>query len=349
METRTNPENEATILEIQRMSTEDGPGIRTTVFFKGCSLKCSWCHNPESISGSPQLHWVESRCIGCQSCLDICSRHAISHSEKGVVIKRSRCEGCGTCAEECPSTALEIMGETWQLDDLVTEVIKDRAFFEKSGGGITISGGDPTLQPQFAARFLERLKEQGVQTALDTCGLCSRKALELILPYATMVLFDIKAIDSQNHRRLTGSGNEKILENLKFIGEFMGSHVHPKTLWIRTPIIPDATDSAENIRGIGEFIAANLQTGVDRWELCTFNNLCADKYHRLDMPWIHQDSDLMTPEQMEKLAEVARQSGINPQIVHWSGSTKQVAATEVEKGRKTENKQLVTPDYCVGP
>lgn len=324
MEAQNNRHNEATILEIQRMSTEDGPGIRTTVFFKGCSLRCSWCHNPESISGRPQLHWVENRCIGCRSCKDICPRQAITHEEKGVVIDRNRCEGCGTCAEECPSTALEIMGETWQLDDLVAEVIKDRAYFEKSNGGITLSGGDPTLQPQFAAGFLKRLKEQGIQTALDTCGLCSRKALEMILPYTTMVLFDMKTIDSEIHRRLTGAGNEKILENLEYVGEFIRSHVHPKTLWIRTPIIPDSTDSPENIRGIGEFLAAKIQHSIDRWELCAFNNLCADKYHRLDMPWQYQDSELVTQQKMEQLTEVARQSGVDPQIVHWSGATRQM-------------------------
>ncbi len=344
MKEQNSPKDEATILEIQRMSTEDGPGIRTTVFFKGCGLKCSWCHNPESISGRPQLHWVENRCIGCLSCLEICPHHGISHESQGVAIDRSLCEGCGTCVEECPSTALELMGENWQLDDLLAEVIKDRAYFDKSDGGITISGGDPTLQPRFAAKFLERLKEQGIQTALDTCGLCSRKALEMILPHATMVLFDMKAIDSETHCQLTGSGNEKILDNLKFIGEFMGSHVHPKILWIRTPIIPEATDSPQNIQGIGEFIATNLQNRVDRWELCSFNNLCADKYHRLDMPWKHGESELITQAKMEQLAEVARQSGVNPQIVHWSGSTKQ------ESDMETESEQIVeTPDYCAGP
>ncbi len=310
------------ILEIQRMSTEDGPGIRTTVFFKGCSLKCTWCHNPESISKKSQIHWIDNRCIDCKTCLETCSNQVLSLSEAGMDINRDNCEGCGNCAEECPSTALELLGQKWPVEDLVAEVVKDKAYFDTSEGGITISGGEPGLQPQFASALLKSLKEKGVQTALDTCGLCSQKALEMILPYATMVLFDMKEIDSENHLRITGSGNEKILENCIFIANFIKDHVHPKTLWIRTPIIPGATNSDRNIQGIGEFIAKNLGNAVSRWELCAFNNLCKDKYQRLDMMWEFTDSELISESEMIHLAEVAKKSGVNPEIVHWSGSTK---------------------------
>jgi len=314
--------NEATVLEIQRMSTEDGPGIRTTVFFKGCSLKCKWCHNPESISKKPQIHWIDNRCIVCHICLDICPNNALDVHENGISIDRSRCEGCGLCAEACPSTALELMGTRWQMEDLVNEVIKDKAYFDSSDGGMTISGGEPALQADFASKFLKRLKTKGVQTALDTCGLSSKKALEKILPYTTMVLFDIKEIDSQKHQQFTGFPNEKILENLLFTAEFIKSHVHPKTLWIRTPIIPGTTDCPENIRGIGEFISNQLGSMVNRWELCAFNNLCKDKYNRLGLIWPYENSSLMTTAKMEELADVAKNSGVDPTIVHWTGSTK---------------------------
>ncbi len=136
----------ATILEIQRMSTEDGPGIRTTVFFKGCSLKCTWCHNPESISARPQIHWVGNRCIDCNTCLEVCPEAALSFSDDRVSINRKPCNVCGLCAEECPSTALELIGLHWQPQDLLEELLKDRAYFEKSGGGVTLSGGDPAIQ-----------------------------------------------------------------------------------------------------------------------------------------------------------------------------------------------------------
>ena len=313
---------EATILEIQRMSTEDGPGIRTTVFFKGCSLMCTWCHNPESIAPYPQLHWVKNRCIDCRSCLEVCPNQALTLDESGMTINRDKCEGCGICAEECPSTALELMGEKWSLTDLVAEVIKDKVYFDKSEGGVTISGGEPGLQPQFAAAFLKALKEKGVQTALDTCGLCSQRALETILPYATLVLFDMKEMDPEKHQEYTGSDNDRVLSNLKFVGEFIRTHVHPKFIWIRTPIIPGTTDTEENIRAIGSYITDNVADAVERWELCAFNNLCQDKYQRLDLTWDFEATQLMRQEEMEHLAAVARQSGVNPEIVHWTGSTR---------------------------
>ena len=147
-----------TVLEIQRMSTEDGPGIRTTVFFKGCSLRCIWCHNPESISPQPQVQWIGSRCIGCRTCLDVCPNGALSAAPEGISIDRTLCNGCGTCVSECPSTAMDLLGEKWPLDALIEEVEKDRAYYDQSGGGITVSGGDPTMQADFVEAFLKGCK-----------------------------------------------------------------------------------------------------------------------------------------------------------------------------------------------
>ena len=313
----------ATILEIQRMSTEDGPGIRTTVFFKGCSLKCAWCHNPESIAARPQVHWVANQCLGCRTCLEVCPERALSFSREDNRIDRELCNGCGLCAEECPATALELIGNQWRLDDLVAEVIKDRSYFEKSdGGGITLGGGEPTLQLQFNREFLIELKKAGIHTAIDTCGMCPREALNILLPYTDLVLFDLKEIDPHKHHRLTGASNRQILENLLFIRGWIQSEDLPTELWIRTPVIPDATATVENVRGIGKFIAANLKGLVTRWELCAFNNLCRDKYLRLDREWEYKDQDLLSTLYMEKMAVVAKNSGIDPEIVHWSGSTR---------------------------
>jgi len=318
-----NPNNpHGTVLEIQRMSTEDGPGIRTTVFLKGCSLKCIWCHNPESISARPQVHWIGSRCIGCRTCIDVCDKGAISFTPEALSINREVCNGCGTCAEECPSTALELLGKKWTLNALIEEVIKDRTYFEKSGGGITLSGGEPTVQAKFAGALLRGLKRRGIQTAFDTCGLCTQEALDELLPFANMVLYDIKDIDPERHKAFTGSDNERILENLIYVSRYIRSHLHPKNLWVRTPIIPRATAREDNIRGIGNFIASHLGDVVSRWELCSFNNLCRDKYTRLDLDWAFKDCELMDKRAMEKLAEAARNSGVNPNIVYWSGSTK---------------------------
>jgi pyruvate formate lyase activating enzyme len=312
----------ATVLEIQRMSTEDGPGIRTTVFFKGCSLRCAWCHNPESIVSTPQLQWVASRCIGCHTCLDTCPEEALSAGPVGIDIDRGRCTGCGICAEACPSTALEIMGRQWPVDDLVHEVLKDRVYFETSGGGITASGGEAALQAGFVAAFLEKCRSQGVQTALDTCGQVPKSAYEKILPHTDLLLFDMKHMDTGAHRRHTGAGNDRILASLLFIRDWKRANGRPEKIWIRTPVIPGATDSEDNIRDIGAFLARHLPEDVARWELCAFNNLCRDKYLRLGMTWAFHDAPLVTGETMETLAAVARRSGVPEKIVQWSGSVR---------------------------
>jgi len=321
MQTNIDTHN-ATILEIVRMSTEDGPGIRTTVFFKGCTLSCDWCHNPESISLKPQLHWVGSRCIGCKTCLELCKEGALEMTDAGMKIARNKCIGCGDCAKECPGTALELMGQSWQLDDLVEEALKDRAYFETSSGGITISGGEPTLQAGFAGAFLKALRGKGIHTALDTCGQCSRQSLDHILPYAAMVLFDIKMIDPGNHKKYTGHDNKQILINLLVIAEYIKAHVYPNELWIRTPMIPNATATYDNIMGIGKFISENLPNVVKRWELCAFNNLCRDKYRRLDKPWAFHDTDLLTLSALSELEEIAKKSGVDPEMVFATGSTR---------------------------
>ena len=314
--------NQATILEIVRMSTEDGPGIRTTVFFKGCTLNCSWCHNPESISIKPQVCWVGSRCIGCKTCLEVCKENALTLTEAGMQIDRNRCTACGDCATECPGTAMELMGKIWQLDDLVDEVNKDRAYFETSGGGITISGGEPAMQAGFTGAFLKSLREKGMHTALDTCGQCSRDALDQTLAYAAMVLFDMKLTDPKAHKKFTGHDNKRILDNLLYVADYIRSHVYPNELWIRTPMIPGATAVFENIAGIGQFIAKNLSDVVDRWELCAFNNLCQDKYLRLDQKWAFHDTELLTKDDMDVFTEKAKSSGVNPKIVFPTGSTR---------------------------
>jgi pyruvate formate lyase activating enzyme len=310
------------IAEIQRMSTDDGPGLRTTVFFKGCGLRCTWCHNPECISSKPQINWIETRCIGCQTCREVCPEAALNSSDDGVSIDRKQCNACGLCAEECPSTALELIGRSWRSRDLLEVLAKDRVYFEKSDGGVTLSGGDPAIQAPFAAALLKALKQAGIQTAIDTCGVCTQGALDLMLPHADLVLYDIKEIDPVKHKIFTGKSVSEILERLVFICRYMDSHPGPDRLWIRTPIIPGATAREVNIHGIGEFISANIAPSVDRWELCAFNNLCRDKYRRLGLTWEFADSELMRKSAMEELAAVARNSGVDPDIVHWSGSTR---------------------------
>jgi pyruvate formate lyase activating enzyme len=311
-------ESEALIFQIQKMSTEDGPGIRTTVFFKQCPLKCIWCHNPESILKKPQLEWFKHKCIGCKICIETCQQGALSLEEDGMHIDREKCNSCGDCSEECPSTALHMFGELWLLEDLYYEIQKDKVYYTQSHGGITVSGGEPTLQSDFILDFLKKCKENGISTALDTCGYASKKIYEKLLPHVDLVLLDIKEINSDKHKEFTGVPNDLILENAIWISNYVKEN--SKKLWVRTPIIPNYTATEKNIKGIGEFIVNKLHNIPERWDLLSFNNLCTAKYERLDMDWPLKDIPLMTKDEMDDFVEFAKKIGVKN--AQWSGLTK---------------------------
>jgi pyruvate formate lyase activating enzyme len=309
----------ARIVNVQRMSTEDGPGIRTTVFLKGCSLACLWCHNPESLAMEPEIVWNEWKCIHCDGCNDVCEENALLRLGAEVCIERDLCTGGTACANACPATAIERIGTERDVDDLVAEVVRDRAFFEASGGGVTISGGEPGVQVRFVTAFLARLRALGIHTALDTCGMCSELAIDEMSADADLVLYDLKEIDSERHRAFTGRPNERILANLLELAARMRRDGRPRGLWIRTPLIPGATATEANIRGIGRFIADHLADVVARWELCAFNNLAADKYRRLGRVWDFENVELMSRDELAKLGAVASGSGVDSSIVVVTG------------------------------
>lgn len=314
--------SKALVFEVQKLSTEDGPGLRTTVFFKECPMTCAWCHNPESFSRHPVIQWFGTRCIGCETCLGACPRSALTFDDAGLVIDRDACDACGDCVSACPSTALTATGRPVSLDELCAEVLKDRAFFEASGGGVTVSGGEPTLQASFVEAFLRRCKENGMATALDTCGLASRVTYERLLPHVDVVLYDIKEIDPARHVSFTGVPNDKILENCRWLaGELARLG---KRLWIRTPVVPGYTATAGNIQGIGEFIVHDLGNAIERWDLLAFNNLAGDKYARMDLAWPMKGVPLLSKREMEDLHRVAVATGArNPR---WSGMTRREEA-----------------------
>lgn len=309
------------VLDIQRLSTEDGPGLRTTAFVKGCPLRCAWCHNPESIQPQNQMIWLENACIGCRLCVQACPNHAISLTEAGQIRDISLCVGCQTCAEECPTLSVEVKGKDWDIDKLVEELLKDRAYFEKSGGGVTVSGGDPMLQWEKTAVLFRKLKEAGISTALDSALLTTPKALDAVLPYVDLVLMDIKLIDEAEHKKWTGVSNQVILENIRYIARQKREGKISANIWVRTPIIPGATDTEANISGISRFIDENLQGLFERWEMCAFNNLCRDKYRRLGLQWQFAATPLMRREQMDAVHRIARRNNSEPEKIFWTGST----------------------------
>ena len=309
------------VLDIQRLSTEDGPGLRTTAFVKGCPLRCAWCHNPESIQPQEQMIWLENHCIGCRICIQACPNHALSLTEAGQNRDMSLCKGCQTCADVCPTLSNEVKGKDWDVDELVEELLKDRAYFEKSGGGITVSGGDPMLQWDKVVVLFRKLKEAGISTALDSALLTTQKALDTVLPYVDLLLMDIKLIDDAEHKKWTGVSNTTILSNIRYLAQQKRKGRLQTNIWIRTPIIPGATATEENIAGISRFIDENLQGLFERWEMCAFNNLCRDKYRRLGLEWYFANTPLMKRAEMDAIHAVAQRNNSEPEKIFWTGST----------------------------
>jgi pyruvate formate lyase activating enzyme len=240
----------------------------------------------------------------------------------GLEIDREHCDACGKCAEACPAGAHEMLGTTLTAEEALAELVKDRAFYEKSGGGVTLSGGEPTFQPDFSEALLRGSKRLGISTALDTCGLTSVRILERLLPYTDLVLFDMKLMDPDLHREYTGTTNHVILENLAYIHAYISRVPRNIKLWIRTPLIPGATDTDENLSAMGHYISEHLDGAVARWELCAFNNLCRDQYIRLGLEWKYATTPLMTPTALSHCENIARSAFKYPERVRANGATR---------------------------
>ncbi len=237
------------IFDIKKYAIHDGPGIRTTVFFKGCPLTCFWCHNPEGKSREPEFMWWKERCIHCKTCQDVCPKGAISFSDK-FLLDENKCDLCRTCLTACHSQALELIGKEMTVADVMKEIQKDTIFYDESKGGVTFSGGEPLMQPDFLYTLLKSCRNQGIHTAVDTCGYAPPDVLLKISQYTDLFLYDIKVIDDEIHKKAAGVSNRLILENLRKLLH------NKKKVIVRFPLIPGVNDTEKDILELGEFVSS---------------------------------------------------------------------------------------------
>ncbi len=259
------------IVAIKRFEIHDGDGIRTTLFLKGCPLKCKWCHNPEAISPEPQVAYLKEKCIGCGECVSVCSAHRFSGGKH--VYDRNKCVYCGKCENVCLGDALTFYGKEISPEEALTFLMEDGIFYKSSGGGVTLSGGEPLLQADFCMELLKLLKAEGIHTAVDTCGFAKRKDIDKIIDYTDVFLYDLKYYDDKKHIQYTGQTNKTIFENLEYIDK------KGKPVEIRIPLIPTIND--DQIEPIGRFLATLKH--IKKVKLLPYYNFSSSKYMALEM------------------------------------------------------------------
>ncbi|WP_428770272.1 glycyl-radical enzyme activating protein [Treponema sp. HNW] len=299
----------AYIINIQRFSIHDGPGIRTTLFFKGCPLRCRWCHNPESQSYKPQpMHYTE-RCSSCLSCVQACPEKAIFCSGNTVETDALKCMRCGECLDMCPNNAREISGTAYTVDDLVKEAAKDEISYEQSGGGVTLSGGEVMTQPiEFIAELARKIKKRGMHLAIDTCGYCDFSKFEKILPYTDLFLYDMKLIDPERHEKFTGVKPGLILDNLKKL------HDAGALIDLRIPIIGKVNDDDEEILRMCSWLKTN---GVNPYKinLLPYHDAGAVKYGRLRLDYEAETMERPSDERMHEIKEMFEKEGFHNIVI----------------------------------
>ncbi|MDY7019294.1 MAG: glycyl-radical enzyme activating protein [Chloroflexota bacterium] len=289
------------IFNIQRFSLHDGPGIRSTVFMKGCPLRCRWCSNPESWNPYLEIITHDIKCIRCGKCEQICSVGAITIDSEGRKIDRAKCTLCLECAEVCPTGAISIAGEYVTVDEALREVESDSLFYQHSGGGVTVSGGEPLLQWEFVYELLKACKEKGLHTALDTSGYSSWDRIERVLEYVDLVLFDIKHMDPKQHKKGTSKSNLLILDNAARIA------ARKVRLWLRVPLIPGYNDSRENIEKVAQF---GLKIGAEKISILPYHEWAISKYGQLGRRYALRGVKPPDDEQVQRTRELIEAFGI---------------------------------------
>ena len=289
-----------TVFDMQRFSLHDGPGIRTIVFLKGCPLHCRWCSNPESQNNSPIVMYKKSDCFKCGRCISVCKVGAISFDNE-THIDREKCTGCGECTNVCPSGALVLKGKTMTIQQAIKELKKDATIFRRSDGGVTLSGGEPLVQHDFASQLLLACKSQGWNTAIETTGFGSSEAIEKVIPYVDTVLLDIKHIDPYTHKKFTGISNEVILKNAKRISQIT------KTV-VRVPIIPGFNYSYKDIEDIAKFV--KTLNNVDTIHLLPYHTFGENKYDLLGIEYTLDGLKRLSKEDLNEHKRIVESHGI---------------------------------------
>jgi pyruvate formate lyase activating enzyme len=300
MSARERDNHKGLIFNIQKFSIHDGPGIRTTVFTKGCPLGCKWCSNPESISSDPEIMIHDIRCIHCGKCQEACPEGAIISIEGNERIDMEKCTRCMECVNVCPTKTLEIMGRYMTIKEVVEEVEKDSLFYQNSGGGVTLSGGEPLFQWRFTRDVLRECKERGFHTALDTTGYVSWKVMEEVLRYVDLILYDIKHMDDHSHTQGTGVSNTLILKNIERIASMVRT-------WIRFPVIQGFNDSPENIKEVAS-LASML--GVEKVSLLPYHEWGRSKYEKLGREYPFAFPGKISSERLEYIRTVFSEKGV---------------------------------------
>jgi pyruvate formate lyase activating enzyme len=296
-------ENTGIIFNIQKFSVNDGPGIRTTIFMKGCPLQCRWCSNAESINSKPELGVIRAICNNCGKCLEACPEEVISFDGENIIqFNRDRCTACGECVAVCFPGALTIYGKQVTVDDVFKEANRDKSFYEGSSGGITVSGGEPLRQAAFVAALFQRCHETGISTCLDTCGYTATDKLKEVLAFTDYVLYDIKHMDSDYHRQFTGAANCLILSNAKVVS------ASKTTMLCRIPLIKDVNDTVHNIEETAQFVKMlGNDTAV---ELLPYHRLGIGKYQTLDKPYPGEAFTTPSSEKIESCKRIFEEYGV---------------------------------------